>query len=101
MNCGGYIRPPLVWDKTAAFLCQAVLTSKDRLRCRRSETNDNRWPDQRHLRFQPRPAGPDFKTAGFLVYPPFPALLEFEMFNCVRDVSVCTVNTGFLEPTVQ
>src|SRR6516164_9925208 len=55
------------------------------------------WLNDSQLRFQPRSAGCNLARIRFLMDPPFPTRLPFEMFHCVRDVTLGSINSSFFE----
>lgn len=76
--------------RDATFPRQAKLAPEKRLRRRGPQTDDHLRLDQFHFRFQPWLAGSHFSHARLPMQPPLPAFFEFEMFDGVGHVNLCT-----------
>src|SRR5260370_21337044 len=67
----------------------------------RPQANDDVGLDLRKFSLQPRTACGDFGVGGLLVNATLAALFEFEMFDCVRNVHIRTVDARVFERAVQ
>ena len=79
----------------------AKLRAENGLRRGGSKTDNDARLNDADLRFQPGPAGVDFRRIRLLVNPPLAARFPFEVLHHVRDVNLGTVNPRFGQSFVQ
>jgi hypothetical protein len=87
--------------RDATFPRQAKLVPEKRLRRRSPQADDNLRLDQFHFRLQPGLARAHFSNPRLLMQPPLPAFLEFEVFNGVGHINLCTLEGRVGESPVE
>jgi hypothetical protein len=68
--------------------------AQDRLGSRRAEADDHTRLHQHDFSFEPWKARLDFSATWFLMNPPLPAFLKFEVLHYVSHVNIRCVNCG-------
>src|SRR6187200_1880525 len=96
-NSGSYLR----LKNLAAFARHTKCRTKDSLGCSGTETNEDFWPNNSHLCFEPWTAGCNFTWARFFVNPAFPTWFPLEMFNGICDVDFITSDACFFQRPIE
>jgi hypothetical protein len=89
-----------MFDKLPPFFRYSISTPENRLRRSRPETNNDRRSNQRNFGLQPRTACGYFRTARFLMEPPFPALLKLEVLDRISHPGRSAIDARFAKSTI-
>ena len=84
-------------DRRPALLGDAELPPEERLRSRRTETDEHARLDDRELGVEPRPARGELGGVRLVVDTTLAARLPLEVLHRIRDVHLVAIDTGFVE----